>query len=82
MYKNYGWFLKADLRKYEGKYIAISEKKVISSGPKPSQVYNTAKRKNPKNVPLLLGRTDVFDRFKILFDEKQKVLFLRHSYLN
>jgi len=25
-----------------------------------------------ENVPLLLGRTDVFDRFKILFNRKKK----------
>ncbi len=64
MDKNYGWFLKADLRKYEGKYVAISEKKVISSGTEPSQVYNTAKRKKPKKEVVLwkvpAGNTFIF----------------------
>lgn len=64
MNKDYEWFLKADLRKYAGKYIAISNKKVVTSGYAPDKVYEKAKRKSPKKEVILwkvpLGDTFVF----------------------
>lgn len=41
------WFAKADLKKFESKYIAIAGKKVISSGNDPEVVYSEAKKKFP-----------------------------------
>ena len=64
MDNNYEWFLRADLRKYAGKYVVICKKKVISSGLDPGKVYEKAKIKNPKKEVVLwkvpAGNTFIF----------------------
>jgi hypothetical protein len=53
MDKNYAWFLKADLRPYEGRYVAIARERVIASGDDPGVVYEAAKRQAPDEEALL-----------------------------
>lgn len=50
---DYNWFVKTDLSRYQGKYIAIAGKKVISSGYNAKGVYNQAIKKLPKIRPTL-----------------------------
>ena len=47
------FYLKADLRKYEGKYVAIVDDKVVASGDNAKEVLNEAKRKFPSKMPTL-----------------------------
>ncbi len=47
MDENFEWFTKADLRKYEGKYISIVDKKVVSANDDPEAAYKEAKKKYP-----------------------------------
>lgn len=44
------WYAKADLSKYKGKYVAISDKKVVASGTNAKKVLEEAKRKYPKKT--------------------------------
>lgn len=46
---NYLWYVKTDLRKYAGKWIAIADRKVVASGDDAEKVYKNAKKfvKNP-----------------------------------
>lgn len=53
MDKNYTWFLKIDLKRYKGKYIAIAERKIVSSGYDPGKVYETAQNKYPHKKVVL-----------------------------
>lgn len=53
MCKNYQWYIKADTRKYAGKWIAIINKKVVASGQDASRVYFQALKKHPKAKPSL-----------------------------
>ncbi len=50
--KEFEFYLKADLSKYEGKYIAIVEDKVITSGGNAKKVFEEAQKKQEK-FPLL-----------------------------
>jgi len=45
--KNYECFVKADLRRYEGKWVAFVEGKVAASGEKAEEVYRQAQAKYP-----------------------------------
>jgi len=47
MDETFNWFTKADLRKYEDKYISIVGKKVICADKDPEVAYNKAKKKYP-----------------------------------
>jgi hypothetical protein len=47
------WFSKADLSEYVGKYIAIVDNKVITSGDNAKEVWKTAKEKYPDRTPSL-----------------------------
>lgn len=47
---DYEWFLKADLSRYKGKYVAIAGKKVVAAGKNAKAVYNKAIKKLPKDV--------------------------------
>ncbi|MBA2124483.1 hypothetical protein B9J78_06105 [bacterium Unc6] len=69
MDKNFEWFLKADLTKYAGKYVAIAEKKVVLSGMDPGKVYEKAKRKYPKKE-VVLWKVPVGDAF--IFYRKER----------
>ena len=47
------WFSKANLSKYIGKYIAIVDNRVVSSGENAKEVWKTAKEKYPDKTPSL-----------------------------
>ena len=53
MDKNFSWFIKADLRAYKGKFIAIAKGRVVCSGQKAGDVYQKAKTKFPKTEVIL-----------------------------
>lgn len=50
--KEFEFFLKADFHKYEGKYIAIVEDKVVASGDNAKEVFEEAKRRTSKTPTL------------------------------
>ena len=52
MEKEFAFYLKTDLHKYEGRYIAIVEDKIISSGDNAKEVYEKAEKQTGKK-PLL-----------------------------
>ena len=53
MEKEFQFYLKADLHKYEGKYIAIVDEKVVASGNDSEVVLEEARKKTGK-MPLLV----------------------------
>ena len=53
MEKEFQFYLKADLHKYEGKYIAIVDEKIISSGIDSGKVLDEARKKTGE-MPLLV----------------------------
>lgn len=53
MTKEFEFFLRADLRKYKGKYIAIIGKKVVASGKNAKEVWAKAKKKFPNRIPTI-----------------------------
>ncbi len=50
--KEFEFYVKADLSKYEGKYIAIVDDKVVASGDNAKDVWNEAKKKTGR-IPTL-----------------------------
>jgi len=44
---NYEWFLRADLNKFRGLYIAIVDGRVVESGDEPQETYLKAREKHP-----------------------------------
>ncbi|MBI4439685.1 succinyl-CoA synthetase subunit alpha [Candidatus Woesearchaeota archaeon] len=53
MNKNYEFFMKTDLSPFLGKWIAICDEKVVSSGENPKKVLSEAKETCPGHRPLL-----------------------------
>ena len=53
MDQNYAFFMEADVSPYVGKWIAISNGEIVSSGEDVKEVFKEAKKKNPKCKPLL-----------------------------
>ena len=53
MEQNYEVFMKTDLSSYIGKWIAICNGKMVSSGNNPKQVFEKAKKLCPGYKPLL-----------------------------
>lgn len=51
--KEFEFYLKADLSKYEGKYVAIVGDEVAASGDNAKEVIEEAKRKFPDKMPTL-----------------------------
>lgn len=51
--KEFEFYLKANLRKYEGKYVAIVDDRVVASGDNAKEVLDEAKRKFPLKIPTL-----------------------------
>ena len=51
MTKNYEYFLRADLERYAGKWVAIVNQKVAASGEDAVSVYNEARMKFPSERP-------------------------------
>ena len=53
MQQNYEFYMKSNLSKYIGKWIAICNQKIISSGENPKKVLEQAKKICPGKIPLL-----------------------------
>lgn len=53
MSKNYEWYIETNVSKYEGKWIAIVNQKVVSVGEDAKKVYNEAKEKYREEKPSL-----------------------------
>ncbi len=51
--KEFEFYVKTDLSKYSGKYIAIIEEKVVASGSNAKKVLEEAKKKFPNKTPTL-----------------------------
>ena len=51
--KEFEFYLKADLSKYEGKYVAIVGDEVVASGENAKEVLEEAKKKFPNKKPAL-----------------------------
>lgn len=51
--KEFEFYVKANLKEYEGKYIAIVEDQVVASGDNAKKVLEEAKRKFPHKTPAL-----------------------------
>ena len=47
MDESFNWFTKADLSKYEDKYISIVDKEIVCADEDPEVAYTTAKVKYP-----------------------------------
>ena len=47
---DYEWFLKANLARYKGKYVAIAGRKVVAAGNNAKAVYSEAIKKLPKGA--------------------------------
>lgn len=50
--QEFEYFIKADLRKYKGQYVAIVENKVVASGDNAKKVWEEAQKKTGK-IPTL-----------------------------
>lgn len=53
MKQNYEFFMKTDLSSYIGKWIAICDEKVVSSGDNPKKVFEEAIKICPTHRPLI-----------------------------
>jgi hypothetical protein len=53
MDQNYTFFMQADISPYIGKWIAICDGEIVSSGENVKEVFKEAKQKCPKSKPLL-----------------------------
>ena len=53
MSKEFEFFVRTDLSKYKGLYVAIVEDKVVASGENAKVVWEEAKRKFPDKTPTL-----------------------------
>ena len=51
--ENYQFYLKANINKYLGQWVAICNQKIVSSGTDVKKVYKEAREKCPKEKPLL-----------------------------
>jgi len=50
---SYEWFLKADLSRFKGMYIAIVDGQVVECGDDPREVHEKAKRRFPSKEVVL-----------------------------
>jgi hypothetical protein len=62
MDETFNWFTKADLKKYEDKYISIVDKEVVCADEDPEVAYMNAKKKYPDKEVILwkVPRGDTF----------------------
>lgn len=64
MDKTFRWFTKADLSKYENKYVSIVDGKVVCADENPEVVYTKAKKRFPDKEVVLWkvphGETFIF----------------------
>lgn len=69
MDRTFIWFTKADLRKYEDKYISIVDRRVICADEDPEVAYTNAKEKYPGKEVVLWkvphGETFIFSKGRI-----------------
>lgn len=49
----YEWYLKQDFSRYDGKWIAIADNKVVASNRDVRKVMNVFTKKYPKKIPFL-----------------------------
>lgn len=49
----FDFFIKTPLTKYEGQYVAIIGRKIVSSGASAKIVWSKAKKKHPKLLPTI-----------------------------
>lgn len=54
--QDYEWFLKANLSRYKGKYVAFANKKVLASGENAKEVYQNALKKVAPNIKPSLAK--------------------------
>tara|TARA_Y100000310_G_C20122453_1_gene552080 strand:+ start:98 stop:295 length:198 start_codon:yes stop_codon:yes gene_type:complete len=52
-YANYEWFLDKDLTQYQGKWVAIIDKKIIAFEKDVSKLINKVKKEYPNKKPLI-----------------------------
>ena len=52
-YINYEWFLKQDLSKYTGKWLAIIDKKVVASNEKVYRLIEEVRKEYPSKRPFI-----------------------------
>jgi len=64
MSQNYNFFMKEDLGKYIGEWIAICKNQVVAHGKDVKRVFQDAKAKYPKERPLI---TKVPDKEAMIF---------------
>ena len=50
---NYEWFLRADLEKFRGLYVAVVDGRVVESGERPEKVHAKAREKFPEKEVVL-----------------------------
>lgn len=49
----FDFFVHTPLDRYEGKYVAILGKKIVSSGLSAKEVWEKARKKHPKSIPTI-----------------------------
>ena len=64
MNKNYEFFMKTNIDKYVGEWIAVCSQKIVAHGKDVKQVFKEAKEKCPQDRPLL---TKVADKETMIF---------------
>lgn len=62
-YVNYEWYLKEDLSKYSGKWIAVIDKNIVASMSNVNKLIKEVKEKYPTKRPLI---TKVRNKLSIL----------------
>ncbi len=63
VYSDYEWFLKEDLSKYSGKWLAIIDKKIVAEGDNVEKIINDVRKKFPNKKPFI---TKIRDKLSIL----------------
>ena len=53
MNSNYNFFLRVDVSRYVGKWIAIVDNEIVANGKNAKETYEKAKNKYPEKRPLL-----------------------------
>lgn len=74
MENNYEFFMKTDLSHYIGKWIAICDEKIISSGDNPKEVFTGAKKVCPEHM-LLLTKVPEKETMIFYYDPIQARMF-------
>lgn len=78
--KEFEFYLKADLSKYEGKYVAIVGDKVVAHGNNAKDVLDEAKKKYPDKIPTLAKipkeEAYIFNLFGIIFNKNKRIVFI------